>query len=48
MRIRIICVGKIKENFFTKAVEEYSKRQDTVNLKSWSFQMKKLRIMPVS
>lgn len=26
MRIRIICVGKIKENFFTKAVEEYSKR----------------------
>lgn len=26
MKIRIICVGKIKENFYVKAVEEYSKR----------------------
>jgi 23S rRNA (pseudouridine1915-N3)-methyltransferase len=26
MKIRVICVGKIKENFYTDAVEEYSKR----------------------
>jgi 23S rRNA (pseudouridine1915-N3)-methyltransferase len=26
MKIRVICVGKIKENFYTEAVEEYSKR----------------------
>lgn len=26
MKIRILCVGKIKENFYVKAIEEYSKR----------------------
>jgi 23S rRNA (pseudouridine1915-N3)-methyltransferase len=26
MKIRVICVGKIKENFYTDAVDEYSKR----------------------
>lgn len=26
MKIRIICVGKIKESFYVKAIEEYSKR----------------------
>ncbi len=26
MKIRIICVGKIKENFYTQAIDEYSKR----------------------
>ena len=26
MRINVVCVGKIKEKFYTQAVEEYSKR----------------------
>ena len=26
MRITVVCVGKIKEKFYTQAVEEYSKR----------------------
>lgn len=26
MRINVVCVGKIKEKFYTHAVEEYSKR----------------------
>ena len=26
MRITIVCVGKIKEKFYTQAVDEYSKR----------------------
>ena len=26
MRIDIICVGKIKEKFYTDAIDEYSKR----------------------
>lgn len=26
INIRLVCVGNIKENFFTKAIEEYSKR----------------------
>lgn len=26
MKINIVCVGKIKENFFTDAIKEYSKR----------------------
>ena len=26
MRINVVCVGKIKEKFYTKAVDEYSKR----------------------
>mgnify|MGYP003251969502 CR=1 FL=1 len=26
MKITIICVGKIKEKFYTEAVREYSKR----------------------
>ncbi|MBR0469806.1 MAG: 23S rRNA (pseudouridine(1915)-N(3))-methyltransferase RlmH, partial [Clostridia bacterium] len=26
MNINIICVGKIKEKYFTAAIEEYSKR----------------------
>lgn len=25
-KIRVICVGRIKEKFYTQAVEEYSKR----------------------
>lgn len=26
MKINIVCIGKIKENFFTDAIKEYSKR----------------------
>mgnify|MGYP000865663033 CR=1 FL=1 len=26
MKITIICVGKIKEKFYTQAIDEYSKR----------------------
>lgn len=26
MRITVVCVGKIKEKFYTQAVDEYSKR----------------------
>ena len=26
MRINVVCVGKIKEKFYTQAVDEYSKR----------------------
>ena len=26
MRISVLCVGKIKEKFFTQAIDEYAKR----------------------
>lgn len=48
MRITVVCVGKIKEKFYTQAVEEYSKRLSRYcKLDIVELAMRKHRIMQV-
>lgn len=42
MKISVICVGKVKENFYREAIAEYAKGfPDTVNWKYWKWKMKR-------